>query len=123
MSALVIFSVDVRRLGTFYERVLGLEPSVEESGDIRLRGEQEELLIHSIPERVANDIELRVPPEPREECAVKPVFNVDSLEDSLDAVKVNGGGLTRRSFTLDGLTRHDVVDPDGNIIQLRSRNS
>jgi len=123
MSALVIFSVDVRRLGTFYERVLGLEPSVEESGDIRLRGEQEELLIHSIPERVANDIALRVPPEPREECAVKPVFNVDSLEDSLDAVKVNGGGLTRRSFTLDGLTRHDVVDPDGNIIQLRSRNS
>ena len=123
MSALVIFSVDVRRLGTFYERVLGLEPSVEESGDIRLRGEQEELLIHSIPERVANDIGLRVPPEPREECAVKPVFNVDSLEDSLDAVKVNGGGLTRRSFTVDGLTRHDVVDPDGNIIQLRSRNS
>jgi predicted enzyme related to lactoylglutathione lyase len=123
MSALVIFSVDVRRLGTFYERVLGLDPSVEESGDIRLRGEQEELLIHSIPERVANDIGLRVPPEPREECAVKPVFNVDSLEDSLDAVKVNGGGLTRRSFTLDGLTRHDVVDPDGNIIQLRSRNS
>jgi predicted enzyme related to lactoylglutathione lyase len=123
MSALVIFSVDVRRLGTFYERVLGLEPSVEESGDIRLRGEQEELLIHSIPKRVANDIGLRVPPEPREECAVKPVFNVDSLEDSLDAVKVNGGGLTRRSFTVDGLTRHDVVDPDGNIIQLRSRNS
>jgi predicted enzyme related to lactoylglutathione lyase len=123
MSALVIFSVDVRRLGTFYERVLGLEPSVEESGDIRLRGEQEELLIHSIPKRVANDIGLRVPPEPREACALKPVFNVDSLEDSLDAVKVNGGGLTRRSFTVDGLTRHDVVDPDGNIIQLRSRNS
>jgi len=123
MSALVIFSVDVRRLATFYERVLGLEPSVEKSGDIRLRSGHEELLIHTIPVRVAQDIEVRVPPKPREAIALKPVFNVDSLEDSLSAVMVNGGVVTQRSFTLDGLTRHDVVDPDGNIVQLRSRSS
>jgi len=119
----VIFSVDVPRLGTFYESVLGLEPVVEKSGDIRLRSGQEELLIHSIPARIAKDVEVRVPPEPREGSAIKPVFNVDSPADSLAAVKLNGGVVTRRTFTLDGLTRHDVIDSDGNIIQLRWRTS
>ena len=121
MSALVIFSVDVRRLGVFYERVLGWKPTVEESGDIRLRRGQEELLIHSIPPRFAKNIEVRVPPDPREDSAIKPVFTVHSPKDALAAVKKNGGVVTKRTFTLDGLTRHDVVDPDGNVVQLRWR--
>jgi predicted enzyme related to lactoylglutathione lyase len=123
MNALVIFSVDVGRLATFYQRVLGLEPSLEKSGDIRLRSEQEELLIHTVPPRIAEAIEVRVPPEPREQVALKPVFNVDSLDGALDAVTENGGVVTGRTFTLNGLTRHDIVDPDGNIIQLRSSDS
>jgi hypothetical protein len=28
---------------------------------------------------------------------------------------------TGKMFSLDGLTRHDVLDPDGNVIQLRGR--
>ena len=28
-----------------------------------------------------------------------------------------------RTFSFDGLTRHDVIDPDGNVIQLRGRSS
>ncbi|MGB8195761.1 MAG: hypothetical protein WCF25_01985 [Acidimicrobiales bacterium] len=120
MAALVIFSVDVGRLAAFYARVLALESSVEESGDIRLRSEQEELLIHSVPPRIAQTIEVRVPPEPREKVALKPVFNVEALDVALDEVMKNGGIVTGNSFTFNGLTRHDVVDPDGSIVQLRS---
>jgi len=29
--------------------------------------------------------------------------------------------VTAFQFTADGLTRHDVLDPDGNVIQLRGR--
>jgi predicted enzyme related to lactoylglutathione lyase len=51
------------------------------------------------------------------------VFDVDSLRAALEAVERNGGVVTGRTFSIDGLTRHDVLDPDGNIIQLRSPSS
>jgi predicted enzyme related to lactoylglutathione lyase len=48
---------------------------------------------------------------------------VDSLHTALEAVELNGGVATGRTFSMDGLTRHDVLDPDGNVIQLRSPSS
>jgi predicted enzyme related to lactoylglutathione lyase len=51
------------------------------------------------------------------------VFDVESLEAALKQVKAKGGVDTGRAFSIDGLTRNDVIDPDGNVIQLRSRSS
>jgi hypothetical protein len=121
MSSLVVFAVDVRRLADFYEAILGASPTYEPSGDIRVHSDREEVLIHSVPARVAKTIEIRTPPEPRDSSAVKPVFGVGSLEATLDQVKAKGRVVTARTFTIDGLTRHDVLDPDGNVIQIRSR--
>jgi predicted enzyme related to lactoylglutathione lyase len=123
MSALVVFSVDVRRLATFYETVLGVAPNVESSGDIRLFGDREEILIHSLPRSVTKTILIETPPEPREGSPLKPVFDVDSLEAALQKVEEKGGVLTGRTFSIGGIARHDVLDPDGNVIQLRGRNS
>jgi catechol 2,3-dioxygenase-like lactoylglutathione lyase family enzyme len=120
MGSLVVFSVDVPRLAAFYQAVLGARPTVESSGDIRLRNDREEVLVHSVPARIARTIDVRVPPVPREASALKPVFDVSSLETALEEVRSNGGVVTTRTFTFDGLTRHDVLDPDGNVIQLRS---
>lgn len=123
MSALVVFSVDVRRLATFYEAVLGSNPNVESSGDIRLLGDREEVLVHSLPASVAKTIKIKTPPEPRERSPFKPVFDVASLEAALQKVEPKGGVLTGRTFSIDGIARHDVLDPDGNVIQLRGRSS
>jgi len=122
MGSLVVFSVDVRRLAAFYEAVLELGPTYERSGDIRLLSDREEVLIHSIPAGIAKVIEIRIPPEPRDGSALKPVFDVGSLEVALHEVRTRGGVDTGRTFSIDGLTRHDVLDPDGNVIQLRCRN-
>jgi len=121
MGSLVIFTIDVGRLSAFYEAVLGARPVAEPSGDIRLSSDREEVLVHSIPATIAEGIVIENPPAPRENAALKPVFDVGSLEAALDAVRATGGVVTARRFSLDGLTRHDVVDPDGNVIQLRSR--
>jgi catechol-2,3-dioxygenase len=123
MSALVVFSVDVCRLATFYESVLGMNANVESSGDIRLLGDREEVLVHSLPTSVAKRIEIQIPPRPREGSAFKPAFDVDSLETALQQVEDKGGVLTGRTFSIDGVARHDVLDPDGNVIQLRGRSS
>jgi predicted enzyme related to lactoylglutathione lyase len=121
MSALVIFSVDVRRLAAFYETVLGAKSNQEPSGDIRLRSDQDEVLIHSIPAKIAKTIEVQIPHEPRNGSPIKPVFDVDSLKAALKKVEDNGGAVTGKSFSIDGLTRQDMLDPDGNVIQLRGR--
>jgi hypothetical protein len=121
MSSLVVFSVDVHRLAMFYEVVLGAKPLVEPSGDIRLINERDEVLIHSIPKKIAKDIAITSPPAPRDNSALKPVFDVVSLESALGSVEATGGVVTSRGFSLDGLTRRDVLDPDGNVIQLRCR--
>jgi predicted enzyme related to lactoylglutathione lyase len=121
MSSLVVFSKNVRRLAVFYETVLGAEPLDESSGDIRLKNEQDEVLIHSIPKNIAKGIEITSPPAPRENSPLKPVFDVVSLERALGSVEAAGGVVTGRGFSLDGLTRRDVLDPDGNVIQLRCR--
>jgi len=121
MISLVVFSIDVRRLTVFYEAVLGAKPNYEPSGDIRLLGDRMEVLVHSVPAEIAKTMEVRTPPEPREGSAIKPVFDVESLGAALQQVKARGGVVTGRAFGIDGSTRNDVIDPDGNVIQLRSR--
>jgi len=123
MSALVIFAVNVKAVAKFYEAVLGYSPTPkpgDSKADLRLGKGNEELLIHSIPSRIAKTITIESPPVAREESAMKPVFDVQSLSKALEQVSLLGGIVTNRSFTLDGLTRHDIVDPEGNVVQLRS---
>jgi predicted enzyme related to lactoylglutathione lyase len=119
MSSLIVFSVNVPRLAAFYELVLGAKPQHEASRDIRLISARDEVLIHSIPMKIAKEIRISSPPAPREDTPLKPVFDVASLEIALEGVKAAGGVVTSQRFSLDGQTRHDVLDPDGNVIQLR----
>ena len=123
MGSLVIFSVDVRRLADFYEAVLEVTPIDDGAVDIRLRNDREEILVHSVPASVAKTISIQSPPKARDNSPIKPVFDVDSLQAALEAVELHGGVVTERTFSMNGLTRHDVLDPDGNVVQLRSPSS
>ena len=120
MASLVIFSSNVPRLAAFYEAILGATPMIESSGDIRLFTQQDEVLIHSIPAKIAKTIQISVPPVPRDEAAIKPGFEVDALDLALERVRANGGVVTTRNFVHNGVARHDVLDSDGNVITLRS---
>ena len=115
MGALVIFTTNVPRLAQFYESVLAAEPTLEPSGDIRVHNEHDEVLIHAARVgSVSGDSS-----SPRADAALKPVFEVVSLADALAQVVRAGGTVTDFTFRIDGSTRHDVVDPDGNVVQLR----
>ena len=123
MGTLVIFAVNVKALASFYEAVLGLSPAPQAGDtkkDVRLGGKGVELLIHSIPPRIAKTIVIKSPPVPRDIAAMKPVFDVKSLVKAEEQVALRGGVVTKVTFTLNGMTRRDVVDPEGNVIQLRS---
>jgi predicted enzyme related to lactoylglutathione lyase len=119
VGSLVVFSVDVSRLARFYELVLDVRRQGEYSGDVRLVGGGEEILIHAVPAAVAESVSISTPPAPRQDAPIKPVFDVGSLDAALEVVAAAGGVATATTFTFEGLTRHDVLDPDGNVIQLR----
>jgi predicted enzyme related to lactoylglutathione lyase len=120
---LVIFAVDVNKVAAFYQAVLGVSPRPnpgDNKKDLRLCRANEEILIHSIPAHITKTIKVQTPPAPRDDSAMKPIFDVEALTESLAQVSGKGGVVTAMTFTLDGLTRHDVLDPEGNVIQLRS---
>lgn len=119
----MIFAVGVKKVAAFYQAVLGVSPCPnpgDNKKDLRLCKEGQEILIHSIPNQIAKTISIQSPPIPREDSAMKPVFDVESLTESLAQVPIKGGVVTKMTFTLDGITRQDVLDPEGNVIQLRS---
>lgn len=122
MSSLVVFARDVIGMAAFYEGVLALEPLKDDWGGVRLRGSNEEVLIHPVSSDIAATIDWANSREPRTQSSLKPAFDVASLGEALNAVRSKGGFVTEVTFSIDGLTRHDVVDPEGNVIQLRSRN-
>ncbi len=117
MGALVIFTTDVPRLARFYESVLAGRQMLEPSGDIRVRSDRDEVVVHAA--RGGSAISTASSSSPRTDAALKPVFEVVSLATALGQVERSGGLVTDRTFRIDGSTRHDVVDPDGNVIQLR----
>jgi len=119
----VIFAVNVKNVANFYESILGLSRSAkpgDSKQDIRLCSDQDEILIHSIPTHIAKTISLTSPPVPRDETAMKPVFEVESLPSALAQVPLLGGVVTDRTYTSDGVTRQDIIDPEGNVVQIRS---
>ena len=120
MHTLVVFSPDVPRLAAFYGAVLDAEAVPEPSGDIRLLRGDAEVLIHSMSKQQAQHIDGTVAPVRRDGASFKPVFDVASLAQALERVTATGGVITERTFLYEGLVRHDVVDPDGNVVQLRS---
>jgi hypothetical protein len=116
VHALVVFSSDVTRLAAFYGAVLDAEAVPEPSGDIRLPCGAAELLIHSMSKERAEHIDHAVPPARRDGASFKPVFDVASLAQALERVTGTGGVVTDRTFLYEGFVRHDVVDPDGNVV-------
>lgn len=121
MLSLVIFSVEVDRLADFYSTLLGANLTSEEHGVVRVHCGETILRILSIPGEIAHDIVITTPPQGRDDVAVKPIFEVENLALSLQSISALGGVDTGRSFSDSDFDYHDVLDPEGNVIQLSWR--
>ena len=123
-QALVIFAKNKKRVSTFYQQALGLDVVENESSHDLLRGNGIELVIHSIPQRIAREIQISKPPQLRENTPLKPAFLVNDLDALREAVTRTGGWLKARdqAWTIRGATVLDGCDPEGNIVQFRCLN-
>ncbi len=116
----VLYAKDLNDLTEFYT-VLGGEVVEASEGEFAVLSYGEtELTIVQAPERIASQIVIKKPPVARSETPLKPVFQVSSLEVSLNAL-TNCGGITPSGalqWTFRSNTIQDIVDPEGNVIQL-----
>jgi len=120
MSTTAFFSVNPDKLAHFYETVLNGKLSTNDNVST-IKGEDFEVLILEAPEDIAKEIVILSPPEAREEVAIKPVFTVPALREALQSVVEAGGVVTTREFTYNEFDHADVLDTEGNVIQLKSR--
>jgi predicted enzyme related to lactoylglutathione lyase len=99
--------------------VLAGERTLESSRDIRIRNGRDEVLVHAARRAGGRANATPSSSSPRSDSPLKPGFEVASLSTASAQVERTGGLLTDRTFRIDASTRHDVVDPDGNVAPLR----
>jgi len=120
-QGVVIFAKNKQRVSAFYRRTLDLQAFEESDSADVLRGHGLEVVVHSIPAKIAADIVITQPPEVREETPIKPTFVVASLEAVRSAAIETGGFLKpkERAWHFRGATVLDGHDPEGNVVQFK----
>jgi predicted enzyme related to lactoylglutathione lyase len=116
----VLFTVNLKSLATFYERVVGMRVATTADDHISLETGSFRLTVHAIPERHAKNIKIKTPPVIREAAAVKMAFRVKDIAQARAIAAQLGGAVYAddREWRYEGNTICDGYDPDGNVFQL-----
>jgi len=117
MNALVIFAAEPHQMATFYAAVLSGTVANSSEHPLTVQGPNCSVTILNMSGSSDNDGDVL---SAREEVALKPVFEVGDIDVALRAVENWGGVITERSFEYEGSDFVDVLDPEGNVVQLRS---
>jgi predicted enzyme related to lactoylglutathione lyase len=117
----LVFAKNLERLARFYEQLLTLSVSHEDRDHVILESANFELIVHAIPEHIADSIAISVPPQAREETPIKLLFPVPNLSEARAAASRLGGqlGPAEREWQAGKVRVCDGCDPEGNVFQLR----
>ena len=113
----VIFVKDLERMAAFYGGMLGLQPIEETRTNlwIQFNTGMSTLSLHAIPPEIASGIEISSPARIRELNPIKLVFATDNVESERRRLEQSGVRVILRPWG-----NCDVVDPEGNVFQIRA---
>ncbi len=121
IARVILFAKDMAKMVEFYRDVVGLNPfSSEDPAWQEFDCEGSLFALHGIPERIAKDIEIEDPPNPREGAPTKICFQADNVEEKRQSLS-EAGVPVRDIHRFDDFMFFDIVDPEGNIVQFTSR--
>lgn len=115
----LIYARDLGLLTHFYRTLLQMDIRSQDDAFVVMENDDIQLLIHAIPESIACDIDIQVPPQLREQGAIKLFFTVPSLAWAEARAADLGGGLLPQQWPGPGFVLRNAFDPEGNILQLR----
>jgi predicted enzyme related to lactoylglutathione lyase len=118
-AGLFIYAKDLPRLARFYAAVGGMVVRHETAEMIVLESPDIQLLVHRIPPAIAAGIEITVPPQRREDTALKFFFSIESLAETRAHAEALGGEVGHEHWPGPGFTVCNAMDPEGNVFQVR----
>lgn len=118
----VVFAKNVERLTAFYRDAMSLAVTHEEPGLAVLEGNGVQLVLHAIPSHIADTFEIADPPVAREDTAIKLFFRVADFDAARTAAVAHGGRFDppEREWGARGFRACEGVDPEGNVVQIRT---
>jgi predicted enzyme related to lactoylglutathione lyase len=112
----MIFAKDLPRLEAFYAEAFGLK-AVEATRLVNwVEFEEGEFSLHAIPAEIAAEIEIAIPPEPRDQQTIKLFFEVEDEAIALARLSALGASILERPWG-----GREAIDPEGNVIGLYTR--
>lgn len=118
-AGLFIYAVEPERLARFYQGVAGMRCRHVEAELRVLESDDIQLLLHRIPPAVAARIHISVPPQRREDTALKFFLSVPDLSAAAGVIRELGGELFAERWQGPGFIMANAMDPEGNVLQLR----
>lgn len=116
----LIYAKDLDRLSGFYQSVLGMTVLTSDDTHHVIENADAQLIIHAIPVHIAETFTISVPPEPREEAAIKLFFTVSSLSATEAIVERGGGLMLGQTYDVGDMVVRNGCDVEGNIFHLRA---
>jgi Glyoxalase-like domain len=117
----VIFAKDIEALAMFYREVAEMDEVFKDKDHIVLNEEGFQIVVHCIPQNIADSIEISTPPNIRAETPIKICVPVSSIEYARSKAAELGGliGPKEHEWPARGFTAYDGYDPEGNVFQVR----
>jgi predicted enzyme related to lactoylglutathione lyase len=117
----VLFAKDLPRVAKFYEELLSMTIIVNEVEIIVLESAAFQLVVHAIPQEIAQSIEITSPPIRRTDVPTKLFFPVTSIAEIRAKAISLGGELNSQVNEWESriFRACDGHDPEGNVIQFR----
>jgi predicted enzyme related to lactoylglutathione lyase len=118
----VLYVKQLDRMRRFYSECFALRIAETTDAYCVLESDVWTLSLVVVLDDLAATIQLADPPRARDDVPVKLAFSVRSIDDLRVPVSQLGGRIDPGTVPWDfkGLRHCDVVDPEGNIIQLRA---
>lgn len=117
----LLFAKDLERMAAFYEQVAGLPVKVRAEGRIVLESPHYMLVLHALPQIVADNLIIASPPLRRTDVPIKLIFPVASLALVHTLSPMLGGGVESEEaeWVGPGFRACEGYDPEGNLVQWR----
>jgi predicted enzyme related to lactoylglutathione lyase len=118
-SAAIIYARRLAPMAEFYRACFDLDVVADAAGYCVLESEAWTLSIVQVKAEVAARIELTDPPARREETPIKLGFDVARIAAARATIVQLGGRVDDHEWEFRGFRHCDMVDPEGNVAQLR----
>ncbi len=121
MSTIVLWVSDLEAQSDFYASLFDVDAPTVQGDFVSISSDLNTVLLHLLPSQYAAQTPLTSQLAANEEVAIKPVLTVDSIDAAMSRTSHTLASFGSNLGQYGGFSYLDVIDPEGNIIQIQQR--